>query len=176
MIYDVKHVVRHKAWLVAGGYFTNPNTESVYSGIVSLRGLLLIVFLAELNKLQLWGVDVGIAYLEATTKSKLYMTSVSDLGNLPDQGFDWCYTVYGNVHELIPTAAPEYLGNFVLTVTYTDANIYHDILNGRSVTGILHLCNQTLIDYYSWQQATVETATFGSEFTAARIVVDQKIV
>jgi hypothetical protein len=43
------------------------------------------------------------------------------------------------------------------------------------VTGILHLYNQTLIDWYSKRQATVETATFGSEFTAARIAVNQII-
>jgi hypothetical protein len=83
--------------------------------------------------------------------------------------------VYGNVHELIPTDAPEPLGNCVTTVTYTDANLYHDILTGISVTGILHLCNQTLIDWYSRRQSTAETATFGSEFTAARISVDQII-
>jgi hypothetical protein len=61
------------------------------------------------------------------------------------------------------------------TITYTVANLYHDILTGGSVTGILHLCNQTLIDWYSKRQATVETATFGLEFTAARIAVDQII-
>jgi hypothetical protein len=32
-----------------------------------------------------------------------------------------------------------------------------------------------LIDWYSKRQATVETATFGSEFTAARIAGDQII-
>jgi hypothetical protein len=37
------------------------------------------------------------------------------------------------------------------------------------------LINQTLIDWYSRRQATDETATFGSEFTAARIAVDQII-
>jgi hypothetical protein len=49
------------------------------------------------------------------------------------------------------------------------------MLTGRSVTGILHLCNQTLVNWYSKRQATVETATFGSEFTAARRAVDQII-
>jgi hypothetical protein len=44
-----------------------------------------------------------------------------------------------------------------------------------SVTGILHLCNQTLIDVYSKWQATVETAAFGSEFTGTRIAVDKII-
>jgi hypothetical protein len=98
-----------------------------------------------------------------------------DLSELPDQDFDWCHTVYGKVEELIPRDAPQPLGNSVTTITYTDANLYHDILTGRSVTGILHLCNQTLIDWYSKRQATVETATFGSEFTAARIAGDQII-
>jgi hypothetical protein len=104
-----------------------------------------------------------------------FQVLIPDLGNLPDQDFDWCYTLYGNVHELIPADAPEPLGNCVTAVTYTDANLYHDILTGRSMTGILHLCNQTLINWYSKRQATVETATFGSEFTAARIAVDQFI-
>jgi hypothetical protein len=32
---------------------------------------------------------------------------VPDLGNLPEQGIEWFYTVYGNGHELIPTHSPE---------------------------------------------------------------------
>jgi hypothetical protein len=67
MIYDVEHDCRHTACLVAGGHLTDPNTESVYSGVVSLRGIWLIIFLAEVNKLELWGADVGNAYLEALT-------------------------------------------------------------------------------------------------------------
>ncbi|MFA9289401.1 MAG: reverse transcriptase domain-containing protein, partial [Weeksellaceae bacterium] len=400
MIYDVKHDGRHKARLVAGGHLTDPNTESVYSGVVSLRGIRLVVFLAELNSLELWGADVGNAYLEAKTKEKVYIVGGPEFGilaghtllidkalyglrssglcwhqrfsdvlrsmgfvqskaesdiwmrendglyeyiavyvddlliaarkpeeiisklqeehkfklkgvgpltyhlgcdyvrdsndtlcygprkyivklidqfenmygckpkeytsplekgdhpeidttaeldeegikryqtmigclqwavslgrfdiqtatmtmsryriaprighlerlkrmygylkkfkcaairvriqepdfsNLPDQDFEWCHTVYGNVQELLPKDAPPPLGKAVTTVTYTDANLYHDMLTGRSVTGILHFCNQTLVDWYSKRQATVETATFGSEFTAARISVDQII-
>jgi hypothetical protein len=56
-----------------------------------------------------------------------------------------------------------------------DANLYHDLLTGRSVTGGLHLINQTLIYWFPRRQATVEKATFGSEFTAARIAVGQII-
>jgi hypothetical protein len=400
MVYDVKHDGRHKARLVAGGHLTDPNTESVYSGVVSLRGIRLVVFLAELNALELWGADVGNAYLEAKTKEKVYIVggpefgtlegntllidkalyglrssgrcwhqrfadvlqamgftpskaeadiwmrendnlyeyiavyvddlliaakdpeqivktlsekhkfklkgvgpltyhlgcdyfrdkngtlccgpkkyitkmldqyqnmfgckpreytsplekgdhpevddsemldndgikkyqtmigclqwAVSlgrfdiqtatmtmsrfraaprqghlerlkrmygylkkfasaairvrvlepDLNDLPDQDFDWCHSVYGDVEELVPRDVPKPLGKTITTVTYKDANLYHDMLTGRSVTGVLHLCNQTLIDWYSKRQATVETATFGSEFTAARIAVDQII-
>jgi hypothetical protein len=99
--------------------------------------------------------------------------SKPNFDELPEQNFDWCYSVYGSVEELIPKDAPPPLGNKVITVTYTDAILYHDILTGRSVTVILHLYNQTLIDWYSKRQATVETETFGSELTAARNAVDQ---
>ena len=54
-----------------------------------------------------------------------------------------------------------------------DANLYHDIMTGRSVTGVLRLINKTLLDWYSKKQATVETATYGSEFVAARTCTDQ---
>ena len=46
---------------------------------------------------------------------------------------------------------------------------------GRSVTGILHMINKTLIDWFSKKQATVETATYGSEFVAARACVEKII-
>ena len=47
------------------------------------------------------------------------------------------------------------------------------MITGRSATGIIHLVNQTPIDWYSKRQATVETATYGSEFVAARIATEQ---
>ena len=37
----------------------------------------------------------------------------------------------------------------------------------------MHFMNQTLIDWYSRKQATVETPTYGSEFVAARTDTDQ---
>jgi Reverse transcriptase (RNA-dependent DNA polymerase) len=82
MIYDVKHDGCHKAHLVAGGHLTDPNTESVYSGAVSLRGIRLVVFLAELSQWELWGSDVGNAYLEALTKEKVYIIAGPEFGDL----------------------------------------------------------------------------------------------
>ena len=41
------------------------------------------------------------------------------------------------------------LGEFVITTHYEDANLFHDIMTGRSVTGILHLINKTSFDWYS---------------------------
>ena len=59
--------------------------------------------------------------------------------------------------------------------TYVDANLYHDMITGRSVTGIIHLINGTPFDWYSKKQSTVETATYTSEFVAARVAIDQII-
>ena len=49
-----------------------------------------------------------------------------------------------------------------------DANLNHCLATGKSLTGCLHFVNKTLVDWYSKKQATVETATYGSEFVAAK--------
>jgi len=100
-------------------------------------------------------------------------TDEPDLSDLPEQKFDWAHSVYGNVEPLAADDAPPPLGGFVQLIHYSDANLYHNLITGRSVTGILHLANQTPIDWYSKKQSTVETATYGSEFVAARTCVEQ---
>ena len=55
------------------------------------------------------------------------------------------------------------------------ANQSHDQVTGRAVTACLHLVNATHIHWITKRHATVETATYGSEFIAARIVTDQII-
>jgi hypothetical protein len=51
----------------------------------------------------------------------------------------------------------------------------HNVTTGKSITGILHLINKTPLDWYSKKQAAVETATYGSEYIAACICVEQII-
>ena len=57
--------------------------------------------------------------------------------------------------------------------SFCDANLLHDLVTGRSVSGILHLVNCTLIDWFSKRQNQVETAVYGSEFMAGRLAVEQ---
>ena len=63
------------ARLVADGHLTPEPVESIYSGVVSLRNLKLVIFLGKLNNLELWGADIGNAYLEAPTEEKLYIVA-----------------------------------------------------------------------------------------------------
>jgi hypothetical protein len=64
-------------------------------------------------------------------------------------------------------------GKPVQLYTYADANLGHNKLNGKSVTAILHLMNGTPYDWFSKLQSVVNTATYGSESTAARTAIEQ---
>ena len=72
-VFDCKHDGRRRARLVADGHLTDVPVESVYSGVVSLRGIRIMTFLAEHNKIELWATDIGSAYLQTYTKEKLYI-------------------------------------------------------------------------------------------------------
>ena len=39
-----------------------------------------------------------------------FRTEQPDYSFLPDQHFDWTYSVYGNVHEVLPDYMPDPLG------------------------------------------------------------------
>ena len=102
-------------------------------------------------------------------------TDEPDYSDLQAKQYDWSHTVYGNVTEVIPTDIPRPLGKRVRTTTYVDANLYHDWVTGRAVTAILHFVNKMPFDWYSKKQGTVETATYGSEFVAAKTAGQQII-
>ena len=92
---------------------------------------------------------------------------------VPDH--DWMYSVYGdgsNVNEGWEEY-PEPLGNPVRISSFKDSSLEHCKVTGKSVTGIIHLINQTPIAWFSKLQGTVETTTYGSEFVAARQCSEQ---
>ena len=81
-VYDVKHDGRRKSRFVGGGHRTTAPTESTYSGVVSLQGTRLVTYLAEHNGLQLWGTDIGSAYLQSYTTEKVCFTAGPEFGKL----------------------------------------------------------------------------------------------
>ena len=102
-----------------------------------------------------------------------FKTEQPDYSFLPDQDIDWTYSVYGDVHKLLPDDMPEPLGEEETTTTTMDANLNHCLPTGKSLTACLHFVNKTPVDWYSKKQATVETATYGSEFVAAKTATEQ---
>ena len=73
---------RHKARLVTDGHLTPDPVEGIYSGVVSFRNLRLVILLGKLNNLELWGADIGNAYLEAVTEEKLYILAGAEVEDL----------------------------------------------------------------------------------------------
>lgn len=94
-----------------------------------------------------------------------------DYSDLPELSHGWEKRYHG-VEEDIPDDAPPPLGRYVMITAHVDANLCHDLITGRSVSGILYWYNQTPIEWFSKKQGAVETATYGSEFMAARTTVE----
>jgi hypothetical protein len=102
-----------------------------------------------------------------------YRTNIPDQGNGQPVQHDWTSTVYGNAQEELPSDMPAPKGMVMRIKTYQDAKLYHDLVNGRSMSGIIHLVNQTPLHWFAKKQKTVETATYGPEFMVARQASEQ---
>jgi len=92
---------------VAGGHLSNIPVDSVYSGVVSLRGLRIVTFFAELNALDLWATDIGNAYLEALTDEKIYIITGPEFKELEGHILNierhctvYAHLVYGGTRSL----------------------------------------------------------------------------
>ena len=66
-----------------------------------------------------------------------FRTDQPDYSFLPDQDFDWTYSVYGYVQEILPDDMPDLLGKAVITTATLDANLNHCLATGKSLTGCL---------------------------------------
>ena len=97
IVYDVKNDGRHRAGVVAGGHLTpEPGPgESVYSGVVTLRGMKTVMFLAELNYLKLWNTDISSAYLEAYTTERVVIIAGPEFGERQGHIFVIWKALYG---------------------------------------------------------------------------------
>ena len=81
--------------MVAGGHRTSTPIDLVYSGVVSLAGIRAVAFLAELNDLEIWGTDIGNAYLESYTKEKVAFIAGPEFGELQGHLFIIIKALYG---------------------------------------------------------------------------------
>jgi hypothetical protein len=61
---------------------------------------------------------------------------------MPD--YDWEHSVYGNPTEDIPADAAPPLGKQIVLTHYFDANLMHDVLSRKAVTGVVHFYNNNI--------------------------------
>ena len=105
-------------------------------------------------------------YPDGAIRFRTELPPNDQLFSMPE--YDWMYSVYEQVREEVPPEAPPPKGKTVRSTTFVDANLLFCKATGKSATGIIHMLNQTPVDWFSKKQNTVETATYGSEFVAAK--------
>jgi Reverse transcriptase (RNA-dependent DNA polymerase) len=129
-------------------------------------------FLAAPRRGHLEQVFHIFAYLKIYDRSRLVLDDrLLDIDEAKFTKVDWS-SYYPDAKEAIPANAPESLGCGVTTTCYHDADHAGCLATRRSHTGILLYVNGALVQWFSKRQNTVEAATFGSEFIAARIAVE----
>ena len=152
-------------WLISPGHFD-----------IAVHVMSLSRFRAQSRKGHLDRAKRIVGYLLFLPDGAIrFRTGEPDFSSLNDQEYDWTRSVYSGACEQIPHDIPKPLGKHVQTTHYVDANLHHDLATGKAVTAVLHFLNQTPIDAYTKRLSKVETATYGSEFVAARTAVDQII-
>ena len=110
------------------------------------------------------------AYLNPHNRSTLVLDpKYINHGVEPD--CDWA-PFYPDAREEMPANAPEPLGKAVQITAFVDTDHAGDLITRRSQTGILIYVNRALIIWYSKRQNSVETSTFGSEFTALKTGIE----
>jgi hypothetical protein len=98
------------------------------------------------------------------------LTGEPDYSELENNEYNWAKSMYGDTKEQLPEGISDPLGNYTMLSHYYNANLYHNVVTGQTVTGILHCMNKIPIDCYSKKQATLQTATYGSKVIASHLV------
>ena len=112
-------------------------------------------------------------YLKANPKRKLYFDpQYPQVDERSFQSYDW-YDFYPDTEEAVPGDMPPPRGEAVSMHCFVDSDHAGNTVTRRSQTGLLLFVNRALIVWYSKQQNTVETSTFGSEFIAMKTAVEQ---
>ena len=105
MMGGTRHVL-----LLADGHLSNVPVNSVYSSVILLCGLRTVVFLAELNDLEMWATDIGNTYLEAEMAEPIYIIASPEfedhifvihkaLYGLQTSGLHW-HEQFADCHDL----------------------------------------------------------------------------
>jgi hypothetical protein len=95
MNFKVKMDFTRKARFVAGGHMTDPLVIMTYSSVVSRDSVRIGFLLAALNDLDLVAADIGNAYLQASTKEKIYAIAGPEFGELQGKTMIIVRALYG---------------------------------------------------------------------------------
>jgi hypothetical protein len=95
MIFAVKHDLRCKARMVAGGHVTDASMYDRYAATVHTENIRLLFYLLVHNNLDVLAGDVGTAYLNAITEEKIFSTAGPEFGDKQGQKIVLKRALYG---------------------------------------------------------------------------------
>ena len=130
---------------------------------------MLAAFSAAPRKGHLAAVLHLYAYLKAHKRSKIVF-DFTKVEHDPPPDYDW--KDFYDMKEVIPHDLPEPRGNSIQTTCYVDSDHAGDAVSRRSRTGVVIFCNRAPIVFYSKKQGSIETSSFGSEFSAMKTAVE----
>ena len=111
-------------------------------------------------------------YLKESPRRRIYFDPAEPvISEDRFQRYDW-EEFYKEAKEEVPTDAPEPRGRSVTTHCFGDASHSPEKVTCHGQTGILIFVNKASIIAFSKKQNSVETSTFGAEFTAMRQAVE----
>lgn len=114
MIFDVKFDLTRKARYVAGGHLTEPPSTMSYASVVSRDSVRILFTIAALNNLDVKMCDIGNAYLNATTREKVYFTAGSEWSDQQGETVVIVRALYG-----LKTSGAEWKKHFADTLAHT---------------------------------------------------------
>jgi hypothetical protein len=80
MVFDCKFDGRRKSRLVAGGNWTTPTKEDIYSGVIGMDTVRLGFAIGSMHDLQVCASDIGNAFLYGKTKELVYVIAGPEFG------------------------------------------------------------------------------------------------
>jgi hypothetical protein len=121
---DAKGIVLYQSMIGALQWAVTIGRFEISTSVVTLSG-----FRAAPRRGHLDHVKRIYGYLAKMCHASLLIrTNEPDYSDIPDFEYDWSKRVYGVLKEVVPTDAPEHLGNFVIHTHYVDGNLMHDVM------------------------------------------------
>jgi len=116
-----------------------------------------------------------IGYLKKYPKKGYLVDSSDPIENIT---FSKVQPDFGNQYdktEEMDDKLPAPIMNELKITIFVDANHGHDLITGKSVTGLILFVGRTPIKYFTKRQSTVQTSTFGAEFISLKRAVEEAI-
>jgi hypothetical protein len=123
---DKKCIQQYQSLIGAMQWAVSIGRIDITTDVMTLSGFRTAPHLGHLDRVKRFH-----GYLAKMKYAIIHVRKEPNYSDLPEQDFDWAYSVYGNAREIEVNYAPEALGKYVTLTHSVDANLFHDIITGH---------------------------------------------